>query len=82
MNKTGCFFRSREDVHYAVLQHEFNPITGEMGAEAVNPRSDFFPCGLCSQKLAVAFFSNPAIRSGRPDSDANTSPSQVIYKSW
>lgn len=37
MCETGCFFKSSDDAEYADLQHEFYPITAEMG----EPESNF-----------------------------------------
>jgi choline dehydrogenase len=39
--ETGCFFRSREDVDYADLQHEFYPICAELGAAESNYAEGF-----------------------------------------
>ncbi len=47
MSEAGCFFRSSEEVEYADIQHEFYPLTAEMGSQGANFDDGFmFSMGL------------------------------------
>lgn len=47
MCETGCFFKSSDDVDYADIQHEFYPLTAEMGEADANFDDGFmFSMGL------------------------------------